>query len=372
MPILDSLSNKLKPILVLGSGQLGLMMAAEGARMGIRVDRFDLQQEKILFGTSSYGVSANIDDIQQYPIITAELEHLGHSPLLDAIYELPQWQNPKAFEILPNRTRQKQLFDLLNLPTAPWMPLNDEADLEQAHNSVNPQLVIKITEGGYDGRGQWCLFDANAVKPPVEHYGRLIAEARIDFEREVSIIGARSANGSLSFLPLTENTHHNGILRYSITRQEPESLQVNAQAMLEKLMKALDYTGVMAMECFVTGDGLLINEVAPRVHNSGHWSQLGCVHNQFSLHLSGLQNCALQTQNLSQHTLMLNLIGCEFNPDWLTIEGVQCYWYNKSVRPGRKLGHINIPADHLIINKLYPTLDEEHKNHLQQALSTLS
>ena len=361
-------------VLVLGSGQLGLMMAAEGARLGMRVDRLDLATGHRLLGTSPVAQPVSLETIaSEYSLITAELEHIEHSPLVDPIIALPQWQNRQAFEQLPDRQIQKQLFDTLGLATAPWQFINNEGDIDQAKQSLSSQLVLKATKGGYDGKGQWCLFKADSPLPPAEMHGKLIAEAKIDFQREVSVIGSRNLKGETTFLALANNVHVDGILRYSIIDQSiNEPLQSQAETMLGTLMNTLDYTGVLAMECFVTDKGLMINEVAPRVHNSGHWSQLGCTHNQFALHLYGLHNMPLPQQS-HKATLMLNLIGCEFNPQWLSVSGAQCYWYGKSLRPGRKLGHINILLDDIehTSTQLLPLLDDEHRELLKQAISSL-
>ena len=134
-------------------------------------------------------------------------------------------------------------------------------------------------------------------------------------------------------------------------------------------MDTLNYQGVMAVECFRTEAGLIVNEVAPRVHNSGHWSQNGADHSQFDLHLYALLNLPFPSTNLTRHSFMLNLIGCEFNPKWLKIAGVHCHWYGKDFRKGRKLGHLNIQIDQdtpLRINQLKPLLDDSHQALLNQ------
>jgi len=362
------------PILILGHGQLGLMLAAEAAKFGIEVDRLDLSSTERLVGTSCRRDKFDEQIIfSHYGKITAELEHLPDTDLIHRIKQSPNWINKEAFIQLIDRSDQKSLLDKLSLPTAPWCSVDTATTLE-SFNVHHPELVVKTTRGGYDGRGQWRI-NKNTLKIiPVDQFGKLIAESKIGFIRELSIIGARNERGQCSFLPLAENTHKDGILRYSAVREEINSqLQIEGETLLSSLMTYLNYTGVMAVECFQTDDGLMINEVAPRVHNSGHWSQLGTVHNQFALHIRALLNLPLPKSIEFQPTLMLNLIGCDFNPDWLSVNHIQIHWYGKSLRDGRKMGHININASsnevlHDVVQDLGPMLNNKHKQLLKDAV----
>ena len=148
---------------------------------------------------------------------------------------------------------------------------------------------------------------------------------------------------------------------------------MHAESMLSQIMTELDYIGTIAMECFHHDGTLLVNELAPRVHNSGHWTQLGALHNQFDLHLAGLMNSPLPATQQYRRTLMLNLIGCHFNPAWQGLESVQCHWYGKSYREGRKLGHINLPVDNdgavTGAEALLPLLDTTHAEFLREAMA---
>jgi 5-(carboxyamino)imidazole ribonucleotide synthase len=362
------------PILILGHGQLGLMLAAEAAKFGIEVDRLDLSSAERLVGTSCRRDKFDEQLIfSHYGKITAELEHLPDTDLIHRIKQSPNWINAQAFTQLIDRSDQKTLLDKLTLPTAPWCSVDTVATLE-SFNANHPELVVKTTRGGYDGRGQWRVNKNILETIPADQFGKLIAESKINFIRELSIVGARNEQGQCSFHPLAENTHKDGILRYSAVREDidPE-LQIEGETLLSSLMTHLNYTGVMAVECFQTDDGLMINEVAPRVHNSGHWSQLGTVHNQFALHMRALLNLPLPKSIEFRPTLMLNLIGCDFNPDWLSVNHVQIHWYGKSLRDGRKMGHINIDAGseralHDVKKQLAPLLDTEHKQLLKDAV----
>jgi len=370
----------MKPVLVVGAGQLGLMMAAAGARFGIPVDRMDHVTGELVPGTSNLRLQMPLDEIEQrYDIITAELEHLGDTPLLNSVKATKSWCNGTAFEILPTREKQKEMLDELQVATAPWQFLSAEADLASAHETLGQKLVVKSIRDGYDGKGQWRPVADQAHDIPAEAFGGLIAESMVDFSREVSLVGARFANGEYYFFPLTENYHHEGILRYSLgPAPKTEALQAGAQAMLSAIMEHLDYVGVMAMECFQTEQGLIVNELAPRVHNSGHWTQAGSDYSQFDLHLSALTGAAVPHQPESfPVTVMLNLIGCEWNAEWQALPGIQCYWYGKERRDKRKLGHINLTAAtaaELVkqCQNLMPYLDAEHKGFLEEAVALLS
>ena len=175
---------------------------------------------------------------------------------------------------------------------------------------------------------------------------------------------------------MTQNLQQNGILRYSIADTSTAHLQAQAEQMLSKIMHKLDYVGVMAMECFVVDNKLLINELAPRVHNSGHWTQQGCSISQFELHLRALLDLPTPPLQTFSSSVMINLIGTEHNPQWLTTPFSQLHWYGKDVRPGRKVGHINLThTDKSILiaqlEKLRTQLPEDYQSGLTWAVEKL-
>ena len=365
----------MKSLLILGHGQLGLMMAAEAASLGLVVDRLDMQTGELLLGTTAKRQQVTADQIfSDYDVITAEIEHLPHSELLDRIYASEQWANAKSFELLPNRYSQKTLLDELSVPTAPWVSLDKPEDLAQAQQNLGEELIVKSTTGGYDGKGQWRINADNVSSLPNEMYGRLIAEQKIPFQKEVSVVGARDKNGQCYFFPMAENIHYDGILRYSLASVGLNvELQKQAEASLKLILNHLEFVGVMAVEYFVTEQGLLANELAPRVHNSGHWTQLGADHNQFALQVLPLMGLPLPVQQSCRPTIMLNLIGCQFEPKCISLPDVSYHWYGKEVRPGRKLGHININAQteavlQNAVTLLMPYLDAEHQELLTEAV----
>ncbi|MGK0441037.1 MAG: 5-(carboxyamino)imidazole ribonucleotide synthase [Pseudohongiellaceae bacterium] len=364
----------MKSLLILGHGQLGLMMAAEAARLGLVVDRLDMQTGELLVGTTAQRQKISADElIEKYDVITAEIEHLPHSEWLDRIYASDKWANREAFELLPNRFSQKTLLDQLQVPTAPWLFLETRDDVAKAHQTLGDALIVKSTTGGYDGKGQWRVSPNSGDQLPDEMFGQLIAEQKIPFQREISVIGARDKSGHCYFLPMAENIHKDGILRYSLADVAvDESLQQQAEQSLKNILNHLDFIGIMAMECFVTDQGLLVNELAPRVHNTGHWSQMGAVTNQFAMQVLPLVELPLPLTQKTTPTIMLNLIGCEFEPACISLPCVGYHWYGKAVSPGRKLGHINIDAScsaalKKAISVLSPRLDEEHRGLLAEA-----
>ncbi|MDF7680111.1 5-(carboxyamino)imidazole ribonucleotide synthase [Enterobacteriaceae bacterium ESL0689] len=320
----------MKSVCVLGNGQLGRMLRQAGEPLGITV--------------WPVGAETHRDEIPfQHSVITAEIERWPETTLTRELACHPAFINRTVLPIIADRLTQKQLFDQLKLATAPWQWLTDPAEWPAIFTRLGEQVIVKRRSGGYDGRGQWRLHPHGTPLPDDENYGTCIVEQQINFFAEVSLIGARAEDGSTVFYPLTHNLHQAGILRASVAfPQSDRSQQAQAEDMLASIMHTLNYVGVMAMECFVTAEGLLINELAPRVHNSGHWTQNGASINQFELHLRAITGLPLPPPVVNHPSMMLNLIGCDLNYDWLTLPLVHLHWYDKTVTPGRKVGHLNI------------------------------
>lgn len=334
-------------VLVIGSGQLGLMMAEAGSRLGIVVDRLDPEQETLLPGTSDRRYEVRLDDLlSRYPVITAEREHLPDTPWMSALLSSPEFHALSAYRQLPDRLSQKSLLDELRVPTSAWMPWPGADQAADVLARLGQGARIKRRCGGYDGRGQWRL-DTSADAPQLGPE-EAIVESHVSFRRELSLVGGRSVAGEKVFYPLVENVHHEGILRLTVApARDAQHWQARAESWLGLIMDRLDYTGVMAMELFDTGDELLVNELAPRVHNSGHWSQTGASLSQFDLHLRCVTGLPLLRPEVHGVAAMANIIGEPWSAGWYRMPGVQVYWYGKEVRPGRKLGHLNICAPDL-------------------------
>lgn len=320
----------MKPVCVLGNGQLGRMLRQAGEPLGIAV--------------YPVGLDADPEALPvQQSVITAEIERWPETALTRELANHNAFVNRDIFPRLADRLTQKQLLDQLGLATAPWQLLAEAAEWPQVFSELGELAIVKRRTGGYDGRGQWRLRADETDALPADCYGECIVEQGIDFSGEVSLVGARAHDGSTVFYPLTHNLHQDGILRTSVVLPEPDAaLQKQAEAMLSAIMHELKYVGVMAMECFVVPEGLLINELAPRVHNSGHWTQNGASISQFELHLRAILNLPLPRPVVSSPSVMVNLIGTALNLDWLNQPLVHLHWYEKEVRPGRKVGHLNL------------------------------
>ena len=270
----------------------------------------------------------------------------------DALIETQTLYPPRqALAIAQNRLSEKALFDQLDIPVAPYAPVHSLADLQQAAQSQGLPLVVKTATGGYDGKGQYVVRDSGDIDQAWQKLGHavpLIAESFVHFEREVSIIAVRGQDGSVKTWPLAENHHHDGILSHSIVPAPRSSdLQPIATDYITRLLNHLDYVGVLTLELFVTTQGLFANEMAPRVHNSGHWSMEGAVCSQFENHMRAVAGLPLGSTAVIKPTVMVNIIGQHPNTaDILALEGAHLHLYGKTERVGRKLGHITLmPTD---------------------------
>ena len=353
------------PVYVLGNGQLGRMLRYAGAPLDIEV--------------LPLAFDAPVFELPSNSIITAEIERWTQTPLTELLGNHPNFVNLNVFGTTADRFTQKSLLDKLQLPTAPWQLLSSKSQWDEVFSQVGEKVVVKRRTGGYDGRGQWIVTQENRAQITDDLFGEVIAEKFIPFDGEVSLVGARFKNGETRFYPVTHNLQQNGILRYSVYHPDfPQQahFQTQAEQMLKQIMDELNYIGVMAMECFVVGDKLLINELAPRVHNSGHWTQLGCSISQFELHLRALLDLPTPKLEPIAPSVMVNLIGIEHNNAWLNIPFSQLHWYGKEVRAGRKVGHINLthPSNTQLIallEQLRPHLTEDFQSGLNWAIEKL-
>lgn len=353
------------PIYVLGNGQLGRMLRYAGAPL-------DIEVKPLAF-------DAPVFELEQNSIITAEIERWAETPLTQLLGNHKNFVNLNVLGTTADRFTQKSLLDKLQLSTSPWQLLESAEQWQSVFSNVGEKVVVKRRTGGYDGRGQWIVTQDSIDQITPDLFGEVIAEKFIPFDGEISIVGARFRDGSTRFYPISHNLQQNGILRYSVCDENlpnQQTYQTQAEQMLGTIMQDLEYIGVMAMECFVVGDKLLINELAPRVHNSGHWTQLGCSISQFELHLRALLD--LPTPQLKQiaPSVMVNLIGIEHNNAWLEVPFSQLHWYGKEVRAGRKVGHINLchPEQAQLIQlleQLRPYLTDDFHSGLDWAINKL-
>jgi len=279
-------------------------------------------------------------------VVTYEFENVPEESVEFLSRRIPVFPDAGALAVAQDRLREKALFRELGIPTPPFAAVDSLAGLHQAVAQIGLPAVLKTRTLGYDGKGQAVLRTPDDIGPAWARLGGvpLILEGFVAFQREISILGVRGRTGETAFYPLAENTHRDGILRFSRSRPE-DPFQARAQAHAQRLLDHLDYVGVLTLELFQVGDTLVANEMAPRVHNSGHWTIEGAETGQFENHLRAVLGLPLGYTAAVGQAAMANLIGEE--PDSarvLAIPGAHLHRYGKEPRPGRKLGHVTLRA----------------------------
>ncbi len=345
------MTDKIKTIGILGGGQLGMMLAAAALPLGYRcvfLEDADFAPASLygqVFKTSELDAFIKASDV-----FTLEFENTpaDTAAMLGSLTDKGGLFPPAvALDVAQDRLKEKSLFNALDIATVPFIAVHSVDDIQTAVAKLGLPLVLKTTRGGYDGKGQFVLRDAADIATAWDEIGGgapLIAEGFINFSREVSIIAVRAKDGQIRYYPLVENVHTSGILAKT-TAPAPDSahLSAQAQANIEKLMNHLDYVGVMALELFVTDAGLLANEIAPRVHNSGHWSIEGAHCSQFENHIRAVVGLPLGDTSCVHPSVMLNIIGKYPDAKKLTaIDGVHYHHYHKSERAARKIAHVTV------------------------------
>jgi len=341
----------------IGCGQLARMMALAGWPMGLKFSFVADSGEntscvqglgEIVQLDAFNGAQALYDALGKPDVITVEREHVDCN-LLD---ELAQFcaihPNPDAIRVAQHRGREKSFLRSVGIDTVDFEVSSSKEQLQDILARVGLPVLLKTCEEGYDGRGQWMLKTEDDVanmltEAPLDK--DLIVEALAYFDREVSVVVARSANGDIASYPLAENTHQNGILMTSFAPavKPGSALADKAAKIAATTIEKLNYVGVLSIEFFVMGEDLLVNEIAPRVHNSGHWTQAAPVASQFENHMRAIIGSHLgQTQFPAGHFAMVNLLGAKVEQHDLDAPNTQLHNYNKSIRPGRKVGHINL------------------------------
>jgi len=341
---------------VLGGGQLGRMLALAGIPMGLRFRFLEPGQDSPVRGVGEV-VRARWDDpdaLRRFcdglDVVTYEFENVP----VGVVGQISEWGRvsppSRALAAAQDRLSEKELFRRLGVQTAPFLPVGTRDELVEAVRTLDFPSVLKTRQMGYDGKGQRFLRGHEDVASAWEALGDhpLMLEGFIAFERELSVIGVRGQDGTVAFYPVSVNEHREGILR---TTRAPSpgvspQRQDEAERIAASLLHELDYVGVLAVELFDTADGLLANEMAPRVHNSGHWTQDGAVTSQFENHLRAVLGLPLGSVAPRGWSAMVNLIGSL--PDQraiLAVPGCHLHLYDKEPRAGRKLGHVNVVAD---------------------------
>lgn len=363
-------TQTIRTIGILGGGQLGMMLAEAAMPLGYQCV---FLEDSADCPASLYGRVFHSEQLEDFiaaaDVFTLEFENTP-TATVEQLTDLSKSGSKQgmfppliALDIAQDRLKEKQMFQSLDIATVPFMAVNSEAELQQACNELGLPIVLKTSRGGYDGKGQFVIKQDNDIKvawqdlkDAVSGKGELtptpaplIAEGFIDFSREVSIIAVRGQNGQVRCYDLVENHHHQGILAKTQAPAVGTShLLKQATDAITKVMNHLDYVGVMALELFVIKnerghDTVLANEIAPRVHNSGHWSIEGAVTSQFENHIRAVVDLPLGDTDNVHPAIMINVLGQY--PDIsavLTIDGAHYHSYHKAERDGRKIAHITL------------------------------
>jgi 5-(carboxyamino)imidazole ribonucleotide synthase len=334
---------------ILGGGQLGRMLALAGYPLGLRFRFFDHSAQAPAGHLAELQVGEFEDSVAlerfaaDLDVVTYEFENVPLASVQRLAERLRVYPPPRALEVSQERLTEKTFFRELGVPTAPFEPVDGRADLTRAAARLGLPAVLKTRRHGYDGKGQTVLRTSEDVARGWDTFGQvpLILEGFVRFARELSLLAVRGLQRQICFYPLVENHHRAGMLRLShAPALNAERLQTAAEDFARRLLEALDYVGVLALELFEVDGQLLANEMAPRVHNSGHWTIEGAATSQFENHLRAILGWPLGSTEMTAHAAMVNLIGVAPTPEkLLEVRGARLHWYGKTEKAGRKVGH---------------------------------
>ena len=329
------------------------MLAIAGYQLGVEFRFFDPHSGAPV-GQIGELVAAEYTDhealarfLKDVDVVTYEFESIPLSAVEFVAERVRVYPPIKALQIAQDRLLEKKLFEALGIPTPPFAPVDSLRELEQAVSRIGLPVVLKTRKMGYDGKGQAVIHDAAETKAAWKRLGGspLLVEGFVPFQHEVSVLGVREAKGCEVFYPPVQNVHQDGILRKSTAPAPNVSPEVNALAIdyCRRLMTELDYVGVLALELFSVDGGLMANEMAPRVHNSGHWTIEGAETSQFENHLRAVLGWPLGTTALRGVSVMLNIIGnIPSSEAVLAVEGAHLHRYGKAPTEKRKVGHVTL------------------------------
>ncbi len=354
---------------VLGGGQLGRMLALAGYPLGLRFRFLDPARDAPASHLAPH-IGEDFNDTQALSrfvagvdLVTYEFENVPLESARFLSQRAPIFPPVAALEVAQDRLVEKKFFEKLEIPVPPFAAVETRLQLESAVAQIGLPCVLKTRRFGYDGKGQFVLRHERDIDAAWQALGgvALILESFVSFDREVSIIAARARDGAAAWYPLVENHHRDGILRLSLAPAPhcSDELQEMAQSHARRLMEALNYVGVLAIEFFERDGELLVNEFAPRVHNSGHWTIEGAQTSQFELHLRAICDWPLGDTTARGHCAMSNIIGTL--PDIKSVldtPGAHLHLYGKKPQPNRKLGHITLcERDEMSLNARREELD---------------
>ncbi len=339
---------------VIGAGQLGRMLALSGIPLGIEFLMYDRSADTpgaqvAPIVTGEFGDLARLRRFaRQVDVVTFDWENIPVASL-GALAGLAVIAPPaRALEVAQDRLSEKRLFRRLGVPTAPFAAVDSAAALGRAVARIGLPGVLKTRRLGYDGKGQAWLHHGADVAPAVAALAgqALIYEGRVSFSREVSIVAVRGRDGEFACYPLADNVHVGGVLAVTRAPYVNARLQSQAEAHVRAVMERFRYVGVLCIEFFVERGRLVANEIAPRVHNSGHWTIEGAATSQFENHVRALAGLPLGSTRPRGHAVMVNLLGRVPDPATLLgVPGAHLHDYGKAPRPGRKVGHVTVVAE---------------------------
>jgi 5-(carboxyamino)imidazole ribonucleotide synthase len=343
-----------KTIGIIGGGQLGRMLAMAASRLNFRTVILEPQADSPASQLANHQIVAAYDDRKALKeladacdVVTYEFENVpvGAAKFLESLK--PVYPPAQALEVAQDRLVEKTFLNDCGIPTAKFHAVDSQADLDAALAGFGGAGVLKTRRLGYDGKGQMVFRPGDSATGGYDKLGGvpLILESFVAFEREISIIAARGIDGAIECYDAAENVHRNGILHTSTLPAEIyEGTAADARSAAVRLLDNLGYVGVIGIEFFVGSDGALIaNEIAPRVHNSGHWTEAACVISQFEQHIRAVGGLPLGNPIRHSDCVMQNLVGDDINDlgDWANQKDVLIHLYGKTEpRPGRKMGHV--------------------------------
>ena len=337
---------------ILGAGQLARMIALAGYPLGLRFIFLDPSSDACANSLGEH-LHGDYNDprllaqlAERADVVTYEFENVPADVAAFLAAHTQVHPAPKALAVAQDRLIEKAFFHDIGIPTAAYSAVDSFESLEQAMSIIGWPAILKSCTMGYDGKGQSLLKSAEDLKPAWDQLDGVsaVVEAFVPFNREISIIAARNVSGATVFYPLSENLHRGGILRVSKSCDN-DPMQKEAEIYISRLMEALDYVGVLALELFEIDGKLIANEFAPRVHNSGHWTIEGAETSQFENHLRAILDLPLGNTTSIDKTAMVNFIGgLPLTNDLLTIPNAHLHLYDKEPRKGRKVAHASVRA----------------------------
>lgn len=355
-------ARSVKRVGVLGGGQLGRMMGLAGLPLGMNFVFLDPSPEACA-GELGELLQADFSDVdaaraiaEKVDVATFDFENVPQESASALSRIKPLYPPPGALGACQDRMDEKQILTSLGIDVAPHHPVSGRTDLLKGLEKLGYPSVLKTRRLGYDGKGQVVIRDQEDLERAWQVLGdnELVLEAFIPFDAECSLVGVRGQDRDTRYWPLARNVHSEGILMLSLADDFDRDLQAQAQVIMERVLDYFDYVGVLTLEFFLKDNQLIVNEMAPRVHNSGHWSIDGAETSQFENHIRAISGLPLGGTSAISQSLMFNWIGVLPDPQkLLSVPGLHWHNYGKSARPGRKIGHATLTADsrdELIVN----------------------